>query len=239
MTSGDLKYLLQGLADDGAELVELDEERLVPRIRSRRRRRASLTAAVAASTAVMLAAGAYAVLPGGGQEQPPVTGGTSTPAPTMTTTSWKTADWAACGARLAGPLTGDPALRFWVAPHDVTRSTAGLSAQIGVKLVNTTGRTLDLTSGQGGPEIVVVKDGVVVAVPQREQARGRRWLFTPRQHVTLVTEVPLRRCDRIGSRTLDPGSYQLYALKTFNQNRRDYALVQLHAAGGPWTIELT
>jgi hypothetical protein len=38
---------------------------------------------------------------------------------------------------------------------------------------------------------------------------------------------------------LEPGSYQLYALKTFHQNRRDYALFQVPAAGGPWTIQVT
>lgn len=237
MTTGDLKYLLQGLADDGAERVELDKEQLVPRIRTRRRRRAALTAAVAASTAVMLAAGAYAVLPGGGHEQSPVAGATSTPAPapTMTITSWK-ADWAACGATLTGALTGDPALRLRVMASEVTRS-AGPSAQVGVQLFNTTGRTLDLFSGPGGPEIVVVKDGVVVAVTSREQANGRSWLFRPRQSITSVTTVPLSRCDTVRG-LLEPGSYQLYALKTFNENRRDFALFQHHAAGGPWPIEL-
>ncbi|MEU4390927.1 hypothetical protein [Kribbella sp. NPDC023855] len=243
MTSGDLKHLLHDLAADGAERVELDEEQLVPRIRSRRRRRAALTAAVAASTAVMLAAGAYAVLPGGGQEQWPAAGGTPTPArppvPTMTITPGETRAWDACGASLTAAITGDPSLLVSVTTRKVARSAGAASAPIGVQVSNTTGRTLDLTGTPGGPGLVVVKDGVVVARPLGERSMGRRWVFTPRQTATIVTSLSLRRCDRLGPPVLEPGSYQLYALKTFHQNRRDFALYQVQAAGGPWTVQVT
>ncbi|WP_433013068.1 hypothetical protein [Kribbella sp. CA-294648] len=244
MTSGDLKYLLQGLADDGAELVEVDKEQLVPRIRSRRRRRAALMATVAASTAVMLAAGAYAVLPGSGPEQWPVAGGppTSAPtlarpaAPTMTVSTEKKA-WDTCGARLTATITGDPSLRIMVTTRKVKLSADGASGWVPVHISNTTGRTLDLASATDGPRFVVVKDGGVVALTPREPMAGRRWLFLPRQTATVVTALSVRPCGT--GRGLDPGSYQIYALKTFNENRPGYPFVQLQAAGGPWTIQVS
>ncbi len=72
MTANDLRHLLADVAAEGAADVNLDEQRLIPRIRSRRRRRAALTGAVSAAAVVVVAAGAYAVQAGEGNQPPPV-----------------------------------------------------------------------------------------------------------------------------------------------------------------------
>lgn len=248
MSSGDLKHLLQDLATEGSTTVELDEQRLVPRIEARRRRRAGLVAAVSASTAVVLAAGAFVVLPGGGREKPVATQTPTqtlprvpVPARTITIAPWKTPNWMTpfrCGATLTAPITGDSGLRLTTTTQAATRSADGRVASFDMQLTNTTGKMLDFIATPGGPGIVVVKDGVVVALPLAQNTLGHRWTFAPGQTVTVQTVMSVQRCDTTDPGALEPGTYQIYAWKTFNQNRRDYALFHVQAAGGPWTIQV-
>ncbi|WP_020386628.1 hypothetical protein [Kribbella catacumbae] len=234
MSSGDLKNLLQDLATEGSTGVELDEQQLVPRIRTRRRRRAGLVAAVSASTAVMLAAGAFVVLPGGEREQPPVA------TPTVTATAgWINAF--SCGGTFSAPLTGDPSLRFDVKPQEATRDAQGIAAMFALQMTNTTGKPLELFGTPNAPRVVVVKDGVVVAEPLGETLPGHHWKFGPGQTVTLQVAMAIRRCERTavpGSTQLEPGNYQIYATKTFSHSGDGSSRTDVVVAGGPWTIQL-
>jgi hypothetical protein len=238
MSSGDLKHLLQDLAAEGSTTVELDEQHLVPRIRARRRRRAGVVAAVAASTAVVLAAGAYVVLPGGEREQPPA----AVPEPTVTLASpgWVTPF--ACGATFTAPLTGDSsALRLAVPLQEVVRAAKGSYAPIVLQVTNVSGKPLDLFGTPGGPHIFVVKNGVVVGSPLGERMPGHRWRFDPGQTLTLRTAMDTQRCNREGQSgpaQLEPGTYQLYAMKTFSPYGDEPARGEFVVAGGPWTIQL-
>lgn len=237
MSSGDLKHLLQDLATEASTTVELDEQQLVPRIRARRRRRAGLVAAVSASTAVVLAAGAFVVLAGGDREQPLV----APPTPTPTVTA--TAEWMAifsCGSTFSAPLTGYPALRFDVKPQVATRDARGPAAIFGLQMTNMTGKPLELFGTPNAPRVVVVKDGVVVAHPLAETLPGHHWKFSPGQTVTMQTAMDIERCNRgglPGPAQLEPGSYQIYAMKSFSR-MGDTTYKDLVVAGGPWTIQL-
>lgn len=238
MSSGDLKNLLQDLATEGSTRVELDEQQLVPRIRTRRRRRAGLVAAVSASTAVVLAAGAFVVLPGGEREQPPVA--TSTPTPTVRATSgWLPAF--GCGNTFTARLTGDPSLRFDVQPQEAIRDATGVAAMIDLQMTNTTGKLLELFGTPNAPRTVVVKDGVVVAEPLAETLPGHHWKFEPGQTVTMRVAMGIRQCERTatpGSKQLEPGTYQIYATKTFSRFGDGSGRTDVVVAGGPWTIQL-
>ncbi|MFI5710361.1 hypothetical protein [Kribbella sp. NPDC051620] len=238
MTSRDLKDLLQTMASDGTDRVPVDEQTLIPRIRSRRRRRAGLAAAVAASTAVVIAAGAYAVLPGsgGGDEQPVA----APPQPTITIKPGQVQPVLACGAKFSAPLAGDPSMKLEVTQQVVTRDDRGGAGPISVQLTNTTGKPLDLFDTPGGPSIFVVKDGVVVATALAQHTSGYHWKFAPGETRTLKTAMSTTQCipgDLPGSKELAPGAYQIYAVKNFMQYS-DVQLPKVPAAGGPWTVEL-
>jgi hypothetical protein len=234
MTSHDLKDLLQTMAADGTDRVPLDEQTLIPRIRSRRRRRTGLATAVAASTAIVVAAGAYAVLPGGDQNQPQV----AAPTPTVTLKPDRVKGFA-CGSTLTGSIVGDEALRFEVSGQAVTADSRGLG-ELGIQLTNTTSEPLDLFGGPSIARIVVVKDGVVVATPLAEHAIGKPWKFDPGQTVTSKVFLDAHQCttDGVpGTTPLAAGTYQIYATKDFQANS-DTGRSGTVAAGGPWTIEL-
>ena len=64
MTSDNLRHLFKTVAAEGTDKVQLDEDRLLPRIRQRRRRRSALTGLTAVAATAAIAGGAYAVLPG-------------------------------------------------------------------------------------------------------------------------------------------------------------------------------
>jgi hypothetical protein len=233
MTSHDLKDLLQTMAANGTDRVPLDEQTLVPRIRSRRRRRTGIAAAIAASTAVVVAAGAYAVLPG--NEEPPA----AAPAPTVTLDPSGVRGFA-CGSALTSSLAGDPSLRFDPAAPVATRDATGRTLRVDFKLANTSDKALDLFGTPYGPWVVVVKDGIVVGGTSGENQPGKAWPLTPGQSVSMESEFEAYRCTPDASeRTepLAPGSYQLYAYKDFMHNT-DAGRDKVIAAGGPWTVEL-
>lgn len=233
MTSHDLKDLLQTMAADGTDRVSVDEQTLIPRIRSRRRRRTGITAAIAASTAVVVAAGAYAVLPG--NEEPPPAAAPVKPTVTMTP-----GRGFACGSSLTASLASDPSLRFDPAAPVLTREANGRMLRLDFKLTNTSDKSLDLFGTPYGPWVVVVKDGIVVGGTSGENQPGKGWPLTPGQSVSMESEFPANRCTvdgSLGTEPLAPGSYQVYAYKDFmgkaNADREDVI-----AAGGPWTVEL-
>lgn len=241
MTSKDLKDLLQTMATEGTDRVEVDERELIPRIRSRRRRRAGLAAAVSASTAVVIAAAAFAVLPDGDQKQPPVAGPTTAApvVPTVTITAGGVPRFA-CGSAFTAPVTGDPSLRLEVTQQVVTRDAGANTAGVGLQVTNTTGNPLELFGTPAAPGIIVVKDGIVVATRLAEQTSGHNWTFAPGQTDTLKSGMATTRClpdGTQGSDRLEPGSYQIYATKEFTQ-QADAGRRRVTAAGGPWTIEL-
>jgi len=70
MTSDDLRHLLTTVAGEVSHRVELDEDRLVTRIRSSRRRRFLVTAVSTLAATAALAATGYAALPSGSAEAP-------------------------------------------------------------------------------------------------------------------------------------------------------------------------
>ncbi len=138
-------------------------------------------------------------------------------------------------------ITGDPRLRLDVAPQEVTRDAQGMAARVGMQMTNTTGKLLDLFSNPSGPSVVVVKDGVVVATPLAQRMPGHHWKFEPGQTLTVQVAMGVRQCERgaagPGATQLEPGTYQLYALKTFSPSGGPY-LPELVVAGGPWTVQL-
>jgi hypothetical protein len=216
MTSHDLKDLLQTMAADGTDRVSVDEQTLIPRIRSRRRRRTGIAAAIAASTAVVVAAGAYAVLPGN-EETPPA----AAPAKPTVTISPGDVRGFACGSSLTSSLAGDPSLRFDPAAPVATRTANDRALQMEFKLTNTSDKTLNLFGTPYGPWVVVVKDGIVVGGTSGEAQPGKGWPLAPGQTVTMESGFDANRCTRDGSeRTepLTPGSYQVYAYKDFRHN---------------------
>jgi hypothetical protein len=234
MTSHDLKDLLQTMAADGTDRVAVDEQTLIPRIRSRRRRRTGIAAAVAASTAVVVAAGAYAVLPG--NEEPPA----AAPAPAKPTVTLAPdgARGFACGKALTSSLAGDPSLRFDPAAPVLTREANGRTLRLDFKLTNTSDKSLDLFGTPYGPWVVVVKDGIVVGGTSGENQPGKGWPLTPGQSASMESEFTVNRCTLDGSLGTEPlasGSYQVYAYKNFMHNKGASRLI---AAGGPWTVEL-
>jgi hypothetical protein len=234
MTSRDLKDLLQTMATDGTDRVPLDEQTLIPRIRSRRRRRTGIAAAIAASTAVVVAAGAYAVLPG--NDEPPAAAPVK---PTVTLSPGGVRGFA-CGSSLTSSLAGDPSLRFDPATPVATRDATGRTLRVDFKLTNTSNQALDLFGTPYGPWVVVVKDGIVVGGTSGENQPGKAWPLTPGQSVTMESAFDAHRCTRDGSeRTepLAPGSYQVYAYKDF-MHSTDTGRDDVIAAGGPWTVEL-
>jgi hypothetical protein len=231
MTSHDLKDLLQTMAADGTDRVSVDEQTLIPRIRSRRRRRTGIAAAIAASTAVVVAAGAYAVLPGN-EETPPAAAPVK---PTVTLTPGGAPAMSACGSSLTSPLAGDPSLRFDPATPVATRDTTGRTLRLDFKLTNTSDRAQNLFGTPYGPWVVVVKDGIVVGGTSGEPDPGKAWPLAAGRSVTMDTAFDASRCPGFGP--LAPGTYQLYAYKDFTQKTgagRDKVI----AAGGPWTVEL-
>ncbi|WP_328331678.1 hypothetical protein OHA70_12055 [Kribbella sp. NBC_00382] len=236
MTSHDLKDLLQTMAADGTDRVSVDEQTLIPRIRSRRRRRTGIAAAIAASTAVVVAAGAYAVLPG--SEEPPA----AAPAPVRPTVTLAPdgVRGFACGGALTSALAGDPALRFDPATPVATRDATGRRLRMEFKLTNTSDKSLDLFGTPYGPWVVVVKDGIVVGGTSGEAQPGKSWPLTPGQTVSLESGFSAYRCTpgaAEGTEPLAPGSYQVYAYKDFTHNT-DTGRDKVIAAGGPWTVEL-
>ncbi|GAA0935669.1 hypothetical protein GCM10009554_22590 [Kribbella koreensis] len=237
MTSRDLKDLLQTLASDGTDRVPVDEQTLIPRIRSRRRRRTGIAAAVAASTAVVVAAGAYAVLPGADQEQPPAA---APPVPTVTLKPHQENGFV-CGSRLTAPIAGDPTLGLAVTQQTVTPDANGVMASINVELINSAAAPVNLSGSPAGASLVVVKDGIVVATPLAERAIAKRWKFGPNETVTVKTFLSIRQCTTDGQQgtvPLEPGTYQLYATKSFKEISELPKLPDIVIAGGPWTIEL-
>ncbi|NEA33260.1 hypothetical protein [Streptomyces sp. SID13031] len=236
MTSRDLKDLLQTVAANGTDRVAVDEQTLIPRIRSRRRRRAGLAAAVGASTAVVIAAAAFAVLPNGDQKQPPVAA--PNPVPTVTLKPDRVKGFA-CGSPLTGAITGDPSLRLDLNDKVLTVDARGFAGPFNAQLTNTGSKSLDLFGTPYGPWIVVVKDGVVVGGTFVEAQPGKGWKFAPGQTITVPTSFSARQCtpDGLeGSARLAPGTYQLYATKDLRQ--KSDLPSGIVAAGGPWTVEL-
>ncbi|MDX6263956.1 MAG: hypothetical protein QOH84_5644 [Kribbellaceae bacterium] len=232
MTSHDLKDLLQTMAANGTDRVPLDEQTLIPRIRSRRRRRTGLAAAVAASTAVVVAAGAYAVLPGG--EQTPVA---APPQPTITLKPGPAPSPLACGSTATASVTGDPSLKLDVTQLEVVRDASG-RAPLDIQLTNTTDKALDLFGTRYGPAITLVKDGVVVSTSSMETDAGKNWRYEAGQKVTQKVFIDTDRCGVPNStKQLEPGTYQAYATKSFTQ-KTDVDPAKVVVAGGPWTIEL-
>jgi hypothetical protein len=79
-----------------------------------------------------------------------------------------------------------------------------------------------------------------VATPLGEHAIGKGWNLAPGQTLTLKTFMDIHQCTTDGlpgSVRLEPGTYQIYATKDFQQNS-DVNLPRSVAAGGPWTVEL-
>jgi hypothetical protein len=213
--------------------VPLDEQTLIPRIRSRRRRRTGLAAAVAASTAIVVAAGAYAVLPGGGDEQPVA----APPQPTITLKPGQVQPALPCGSTITAPITGDPSLKLDVTQSEAVRDAKNL-APLNIQLTNTTDKTLDLFGTRYGPAITLVKDGVVVSNSLMETDAGKRWKYEAGKTVTQQVFIDTNRCGAPNSADrLEPGTYQAYATKSFTENT-DAGQAKILFAGGPWTIEL-
>jgi hypothetical protein len=236
MTSADLRHLLQDLAADGTERVELDERQLIPRIRARRRRRTAVTGVLGLAAAGMVAAGTYAALPGDGiAPAAPVptvaagTPGTITPSPGQLT----------CGSTpsTAGPSTDSP-LQLSLTQKVITSKPGSRTAPIGIHLTNT-GREAIAVNTAPNPGLVLVKDGVVVAEALRSRGRSGPRTVLPGQTATFAAEVDVRQCAAGSSAPVLPtGWYELYAVLDFTTGKPAAKGGWEQLVEGPMTIRL-
>ena len=228
MTANDLRHLLADLAADGSIEVNLDEERLLPRIRARRRRRVVLTGAVSAAAVVVVAAGAYAVQAGEGNQSPPVA---VTP-PTADASPGALM----CGSTAAGlgPATDSP-LVLAMDQQVATREANGETALIATQLTNASSKTMELTTARS-IQLVVVRDGVVVAeaLPLRSSAVPHT--LRAGQTATFQSAMGIRDCG--SGEPLPSGRYQLYGVLEFAVGDPQTAAHWEELREGPWTIEL-
>ena len=222
MTTNDLKNLLQNLAAESA--VDLGENELVTKIRSKRRRRRAIVGAAGLATAAVIVVGAVAIVPGlrDQQEQPPVAESIGL-------------SIGGCGGAVSGQPRSDAALRLTATQQQPITMTGDL-ASIDLEVTNTTNAPLDLITSAGAG-VTVVQQGVVVATPLPMRAIGIPVKLAPGQTYRYKSGVSLRKCGSDASYTglpLEPGSYELYANQWFSPTTGP----QIEAKGGPWQIEL-
>lgn len=235
MTSKDLKDLLDGVAAEGRDLVDLDEPDLVRRIRTRRRRSRIIVTASGLATAAVIATAAVAVVPELRGQEPTVAsdGGVSEASEGVSGLSRTTG----CGALISGAPRSDAPVKL-AATGPLTPAANPDFAKIDVQVTNTGATALDATTAQDGPDIVVVRDGVVVGTFSGGRDAARQVQLKPGETMTFEPAVSLRRCDAASAQTgqrLAAGSYQLYAVQTF---RPTGGGEPVEVQGGPWPVDL-
>jgi hypothetical protein len=228
MTSKDLKDLLGTVAAEGRDTVDLDEQQLVPRIRSRRRRQRIIVAAAGLGTAAVIAAAAVAIVPNLGTGEPTVASGTGLEANGVAIGD--------CGGPVSGQPRADQPLKLAAAGTLVPSSNADF-ARIKVNVTNTTGAPVTLTTGNSA-QITVVQQGKVVATPAGTRDLAVQVVLAAGETKSIESTVSLRRCGEAATQTkqrLEPGAYELYATQRFSPTDGGQLI---EAQSGPWTVEL-
>ncbi|TWD80669.1 hypothetical protein FB561_1756 [Kribbella amoyensis] len=225
MTSKDLRDLLEGVAAEGRDTVDLGEQQLVGRIRAKRRRSRIIVAASGLATAAVIAAAAVAVVPNLVSDEPPVASGEQGLGIAIS----------GCGGAVSGEPRADAPLRL-AAVGDLKAGPTPELATIDVEVTNAGTAPVDAVAGKS--DVTVVRQGVVVAVPVPARGVGETVKLQPGQSAKYQATVSLRRCGAASTQTgerLAAGSYQLYATKVFNPADGGAAT---EVQGGPWTVQL-
>lgn len=224
MTTNDLKNLLQKLAAEGTDTVDLGENHLVTKIRSKRRRRGAIVGAAGLATAAVIVVGAVAIVPGlrDQQEQPPVAQSIGL-------------SIGGCDGAVSGLPRSDAALRLTATQKEIAGT--GSFASVDFEVTNTTNAPLNLVTGKTA-DVTVVQQGVVVATPAPVRDSAVPVKLEPGQTYRYKSTVSLRQCGSPSAYTgqpLEPGSYELYANQRFSPTDGG---PDIEAQGGPWSVEL-
>jgi hypothetical protein len=230
MSSSELKDLLQTMAADGSETVDLAERDLVPRIQARRRRRATLSVASGLAVAVAIGAIAYGVQPGDGQpgdNQPQVAA-----SPTVEETAGRPPT---CGQPAIGRSGAEAPLSLTVTQSVLTGNSGGWAAKVATVLTNTTDKPIKLTSAPATVLYLADDNGRVVSQPTIRDGSAVELVLQPGQSHPFSSTLNIQRCDPPSSeQPLDDGNYQLYGAHTVSQ----YAGIWDDIPGGPWPVTL-
>ncbi|MFG1819206.1 hypothetical protein ACGFIF_35970 [Kribbella sp. NPDC049174] len=194
MTANDLKHLLQTVATQGTDNVELDELSLLPRIRRRRRRRTVLTGVTGLATAAVVAVSAYAVLPGAETTE------VAEPGPVVVTTS--PVPPVRCGADV--PASGTGTTLRQLMQKTIAQSPDGWSGTVQIVQTNVLNSTLII--GPPPRDLVVVQANKIVGHAVLASAVGTVKI-PPKQMHTSSAGIDIRSC---GGTRLAAGSYLVY-----------------------------
>ena len=227
MTSKDLKDLLGTVAAEGRDTVDLDEQHLVPRIRSRRRRQRIIVAAAGLGTAAVIAAAAVAIVPNLGSDEAPVASGLAANGVAI----------GECDGAVSGSPRADQPLKLAATGTLVPSATNPDFGKIKLDVTNTTGAPVTLMTGTTA-DITVVQQGRVVATPAAVRDSGVPVVLAPGETKSIESTVSLRRCGEAAAQTkqrLEPGGYELYATQRFSPTDGGQ---EIEAQGGPWSVAL-
>ncbi|TCN39647.1 hypothetical protein EV644_103269 [Kribbella orskensis] len=202
MTSDDLKQVLQSVATQGTDTVELDEHALVPRIRRRRRRRTAAVGVAGFAGAAAIAVSAYAVLPGAGTESTVANrgGGSQSAIRENPLPPYK------CGVTFPAPSS------IGTRGEKVTQKTMARSAD------GWTGTVEDEFTSHLPKPLMNASPTSLFAVVQKNRVVGHAVLtgsgkpvvLQPEQSHTFRARIDIRSCDRTPGARLPVGSYLIY-----------------------------